>query len=128
MTTLAEIAPNCYRIFVEELQIEAKIGIYPAEIRSPQSVLVTMEVWTPRGGCDEKIERTANYDDLCDAARSVLLAGHVNLAETAADRILERIRQLPGVRAARVCCRKPHAVPGARAAGVEALWIAPEAA
>ncbi|MCG5030192.1 dihydroneopterin aldolase [Mesosutterella sp. OilRF-GAM-744-9] len=123
MTTLPEIAAGCIRIFIEDLRVEARLGIYPREINSPQTILVTLEVWIPRARLDDAIENTVNYDDLCDIARQVLQSGHLNLVESAVEKMLARLAAMPGVKAARVCCRKPHAVRGARAAGVEALYI-----
>lgn len=122
MQAFDDLTFTCRRIFVEDLQLEAKIGIYPSEIRAPQTVLVSLEVWLSKSDCGDSIQKTANYDDLADAARQALLAGHINLVETAADRILTAISRMPGVTAARVTCRKPHAIAGARAAGVEACW------
>lgn len=122
MSAFDDLALTCRRIFVEDLKLETRIGIYPSEIRSPQTVLVTIEVWLDKNDCAEDIRQTANYDDLADAARQVLLPGHINLVETATDRILARVCSMPGVQAARVACRKPHAVAGARAAGVEVCW------
>ncbi len=120
--TFETLAFECNRIFVDRLRLQARIGIHPWEIQSPQTVLVSIEVWTDRLPSDADISGTVNYVCLADIARQTFRK-HIPLVETAVAEILERLKRLPRIKAARVSCQKPHAIPSAESAGVEACFI-----
>ena len=102
--TLDQLSLTGNRIFIERLRLQARIGIHPWEIRAPQTVLVSMEVWTSRPASGDDISCTVNYVDLADIARQTFRR-HIPLVENAVDEILQRLKRLPKVKAAQVSCR-----------------------
>ena len=107
------------RVFVEGLALDAEIGLYPHERgrRQPLSVDVELRL-TPLAGAAD-IHATVNYETLAAKARALAEAGHVDLAETFAERLAAACLDHPRAIAVRVRVRKPEAIAGAAAAGVE---------
>ena len=107
-------------VFVEGLTLEASIGINPAERVHRQPVVIdvglTVDVTPPLDS--ENIADTVSYDDVVDAARRIVAAGHIDLVETLAERIAAAA--LADERVARVQVRvaKPTIIPEAKAVGV----------
>ena len=62
---------------------------------------------------------------LTEKIRAIVNHGHINLAETLAERIAVACFEDSRVRTARVRVEKLHAVPGAESAGVEIERTAP---
>ncbi|MCI5850483.1 MAG: dihydroneopterin aldolase [Sutterellaceae bacterium] len=121
---MADIAHDASlrRIFIENLRLLSRIGIYPREITANQEILISISVWVEKRPAEEDIGKTVNYAELAAIARRNASIGHIFLVETLVENIVRDIRALPGVKAGRVNCRKLHAVPGAEAAGVEEFF------
>ena len=60
-----------------------------------------------------------DYESITAKIRVLVASGHINLAETLAERIAEACFQDSRVNTARVRVEKLHALPGAESAGVE---------
>lgn len=79
------------RIFVRGLVLPVAIGVYEEEQGITQKVRFTIEAAvaagvSPRG---DNIEEVPSYDDLVNAVKDIVAAGHINLVETLAARIAE---------------------------------------
>jgi dihydroneopterin aldolase len=100
-------------ISVRDLVLEARIGVHAHERGGPQRVRVDVEadVVLDRPPADA-IRDVVSYELLAAAAREEAGAGHVDLAETLADRIAARCLAEPRIRAVRVRVEKPDALPG----------------
>ena len=107
------------RIFIRDLVLSVRIGIFPHERKAGQQVrfAVSAEVEPPRSE-PKRIEDTLSYDLIAEAIREVAGSGHVDLVETLAERIAARVLRHP--RALRVTVRveKLEIIPGG-AVGVE---------
>ncbi len=122
---LEDLALNCRKIFIRDLRLLSRVGIYANEIEQPQAVLVSIEVWVPKTPVGDDIENTVDYDRLADIARDAVQNGHTFLIETLVERMIGRLKTIPSVRAGRVNCRKLHAVRDAGSSGVEEFFLNP---
>ncbi|MBS0275843.1 MAG: dihydroneopterin aldolase, partial [Proteobacteria bacterium] len=68
---------------------------------------------------EDKLEKVVDYASIEQRIRAIIAKGHINLAETLAERIAETSFDDPRVKSARVRVEKLHALPGAESAGVE---------
>jgi dihydroneopterin aldolase len=60
-----------------------------------------------------------DYEAIANKIRALVATGHINLAETLAERIAQACFEDARVKTARVRVEKLHALPGAESAGVE---------
>ncbi|MGC1303565.1 MAG: dihydroneopterin aldolase [Caulobacteraceae bacterium] len=105
-------------VFVEGLALEAEIGLYPHEQGRFQPLSVDVELFltpAPVSG----IHGTVNYETLAEKARALASSGHIELVETFAERLAADCMDHPRAERVRVRVRKPEAIAGADAAGVE---------
>ncbi|MEQ1696361.1 MAG: dihydroneopterin aldolase [Hyphomicrobiaceae bacterium] len=82
------------RIFIDEMVMDCAIGVYPEEKGVTQQVAFTIEAYvapTVRARHDE-LSEVPSYDSVVmDAVKTVIGSGHINLVETMAERIAEKI-------------------------------------
>ena len=102
--TLEELQLSCRRIYIEDLRLLARLGIYPHEIAAAQEILISASVWVDKKPLGEDIENTVSYATLAEIARRIVRSHHF-LVETVVEEMIREIRVLPGVRAGRVDCR-----------------------
>ncbi len=96
-------------VIIRNLEVSMPIGIHPHERAAPQRLLVSVEVEVespPEAGAD-RIAATLDYDRICDFIRALPSAGHVELQETVARRVLDFVLSMPHARSAVVETRKP---------------------
>jgi dihydroneopterin aldolase len=107
------------RIFIRNLELLARIGIHGHEQGMPQPVRINVELEAEEKRAADRLEEVVDYEAIANTIRAIVAAGHINLAETLAERIAESC--LADKRVLRVSVRveKLHALPGAEAAGVE---------
>ena len=112
-------------VFVRNLELLARIGIHGHEQGKPQPVRIN--VWLTCDACaaDDKLETVIDYEAVADNIRAIVAAGHINLAETLAERIAQSCLDDKRVAKARIRVEKLHALPGTEAAGVEIERSAP---
>lgn len=108
-------------IFVEGLELPARIGVHAHEHRRTQSLGFDVEIEIGPV-LDDAIASTLDYDLVVDLIERVLAEGHIQLVETVAKRVVEALGAFPMVRYAEVRVTKPSALSKARAAG--AIWAA----
>ncbi|KWT69483.1 Dihydroneopterin aldolase [Hyphomicrobium sulfonivorans] len=113
------------RIFVRNLVLPIAIGVYDEEQGVTQKVGFTIEAEvaagvSPKG---DNIEEVPSYDDLANAVKNIVAAGHINLVETLAARIAERC--LADKRIVRVLVRIEKLERGPDAVGVEIVRSRP---
>jgi hypothetical protein len=46
--TLEELQLSCRRIYIEDLRLLARLGIYPHEIAAAQEILISASVWVDK--------------------------------------------------------------------------------
>ncbi|GAB4059553.1 dihydroneopterin aldolase [Uliginosibacterium sediminicola] len=70
-------------IFVEGLQLQAWVGIYPREQAAPQSVEINLTFGVPDAAAEhDDIADTIDYDKVVCRIRELLAEQHFNLLET----------------------------------------------
>ena len=108
------------RVFIRNLEVMANIGVHGHEHNREQPVRINVDLDVegiqPEG---DRLENVVDYEAITDKIRGLVREGHVRLAETLADRILNLCLADARVRRARVRVEKLHALPGAESGGVE---------
>lgn len=107
------------RVFIRNLEVLARIGVHGHEQGMPQPVRINVVMTANLDVEEDRLEHVVDYEAVATRIRAIVAAGHINLAETLAERIA--LDCLEDARIAKVCVRveKLHALPGAEAAGVE---------
>ena len=106
-------------VSIRNLELLMRIGVHGHEQGKPQPVRIN--VWLTgefEAGAD-RLEHAIDYEAVAEKIRAIAGAGHINLAETLAERIAAACLENSRVARARVRVEKLHALPGAEAAGVE---------
>jgi dihydroneopterin aldolase len=107
-------------VFIRNLEMLAHIGIHGHEQGKPQPVRINVDLAVREGEkVEDRLERVVDYDAFAGKIRAIVARGHVNLAETLAERIAEAALEDMRVVSARVRVEKLHAVAGAESGGVE---------
>ncbi len=103
------------RISVRDWPVEAEIGAFQAERGQTQRLLfnVVVEVRPPAGPLDDDVDRILSYDRITEAITDTLAAERLNLLETLAERVAERILAEPRAMRAFVRIEKLDRGPGA---------------
>ncbi len=123
---MARKAPGSLRtVFIRDLEVRARIGIYPKERRRAQRVIVNIAMSVQEGGRARRdhhgddIAGVVSYEDAVRATETIAASGHINLVETLAERIAEACLKDARVVAVKVRVEKPDIFPQAAGVGVE---------
>jgi 7,8-dihydroneopterin aldolase/epimerase/oxygenase len=85
-THVTEFNPAGDRLHLEQLELDARIGVTDEERAKPQHIVINLTIW-PNVGFDQlhdDIERTINYVELCRATREFAQSREWKLIETMA--------------------------------------------
>lgn len=125
--SLAQAERAWRHVFVRDLTLLARVGVYPAErdCEQPIRVSLDMAVCETKPDLGDDLANVVCYENIANGVRAVVGAGHVNLVETLAERIAAAVLADARVRRVRVRVEKPAAIPGAAAAGVEIERLSP---
>ena len=108
------------RVFVRDLMMTAKIGLHQHERLAGQRIRVNLDLTVADSGpIDDDYDNVVCYGGLVTGLRQVVGAGHVNLAETLAERIADMCLADRRVLSARVRVEKLDVFPEATSVGVE---------
>jgi FolB domain-containing protein len=85
-------------IFVRDLALIAMVGIYEHEKKHPQRILVNIDcaVQELGGPLEDDIRNVVSYEKVVKNVKSIVHDGHVNLVETLAEKIAEKVLQAQG--------------------------------
>ena len=114
---------NSTRVLICDLELLARIGVHGHEQGMPQPVRINVVLDVAAPPRDDRLEEAADYEAVANGVRAIVAAGHINLAETLAERIAEACLKDKRVTWARVRVDKLHALQGASAAGVEIVRV-----
>ena len=110
-------------VFVDNLTLQARLGVHPHEKAAPQRVRIAIQLSVvddsaPTSVGMDDFARVVDYAAVVRAARAVVESGHTLLVETLAERIAEA--SLTDIRVLRVRVRveKPDAFPDGTVVGV----------
>ncbi|HEX4893695.1 MAG TPA: dihydroneopterin aldolase [Hyphomicrobiaceae bacterium] len=107
-------------VFVRDLELMARVGIYEVEKRYVQRVIVSvdLEVVDDYDGVSDRIGDVVDYGQIVAAIRNIVDSDHFQLIETLAERIAEAALMDRRTISARITVEKPDAVPGCRSVGI----------
>ena len=106
-------------VFIHDLEVLARIGVHGHEHGKPQPVRINVWLTCKTSSEGDKLENVVDYEKVADNIRAIVAAGHINLAESLAERIAVSCLDDTRVQKARIRVEKLHALPGTEAAGVE---------
>ena len=107
-------------VFIRNLELLAHIGVHGHEQGKAQPVRVNVDLGVRRASdTRDRLDRVVDYEAITGKIRTIIAHGHINLAETLAERIAAAAFEDARVVYARIRVEKLHALPGAEAAGVE---------
>jgi len=116
---IADAALKITHVFIRNLEVLAHIGIHGHEQGKLQPVRINVDLGVRETAAGDKLEHVVDYEAITIKIRAIMARGHINLAETLAERIAEACFEDSRVLSARVRVEKLHALPGAESAGVE---------
>ncbi len=107
-------------LFVRELKIDTRIGIYDWERQVRQTVLVDLEIAgdAARAARTDRVESTINYQSVCQRLVEHVESSETELVETLAEAIARIVLDEFGASWVQVTVHKPAAVRGTRDVGV----------
>ena len=108
------------RIFIQNLTVNAIIGIYDAERVTPQTVVLHLEMSADiaAAAATEAIESTLDYEVLSKRVSEFIQESQFQLIETMAEKVCELIRHEFDVQWVKLTLHKPDALPGTIDVGV----------
>lgn len=115
---------HCRRIFLRDWTVEANIGVYSAERRGTQRLVLNLDVYvalsasTPR---NDEVHEVVDYDFIRAVVEKRIARGHINLQETLVDDIATELLRWPAVEAVRVSSEKAEIYTSVAGIGVEVL-------
>lgn len=107
-------------IFIENLRVDTRIGIYPREKAVTQTVEISLEIGTSTAsaGASDNIGDTIDYATVISHVRSDLGERHFNLLEALAEHIATVLIEVFGAQWVRARIAKLGMVPGVSRVGV----------
>ncbi|HXM00505.1 MAG TPA: dihydroneopterin aldolase [Rhizomicrobium sp.] len=117
---IADAKTAVRHVFIRNLELLAHIGVYGHEQGKLQPVRVNVDLAVEDAAViEDKLDKVVDYAAIDASIRAIVGKGHINLAETLAERIAQACFDDPRVKTARVRVEKLHALPGAESGGVE---------
>jgi dihydroneopterin aldolase len=117
---IADAARAIRHVFIRDLEVLAHIGIHGHEQGLMQPVRINVDLAVEDlAVLEDRLDSVVDYEKITQKIRAIVGKGHINLAETLADRIAAACFEDSRIKTARVRVEKLHALPGAVSAGVE---------
>lgn len=125
---LASAANHLRHVFLRDLILPARIGIYPHERTEAQRIRVNVDLavaedQTPRPegpmSVAEELARVVDYETIVGQVRAIVGDRHFRLVETLAESLAAACLSDSRVRTARIRVEKLDVFPDATSAGVE---------
>jgi dihydroneopterin aldolase len=95
-------------IIISELEVHSRIGITAGERREPQRLTVSLSLVPRHGftGLEDLIERTVDYNEVCNMVKTLAMTGERNLIETLTEEIVREVLERFDVHSVEVETRK----------------------
>ena len=108
------------RVFVRDLELMARVGIFEVEKRYVQRIVVSVElaVFDDYDGKSDRLEDVVDYGRIVAAIRTIVDGEHFHLIETLAERIASASLEDRRILTIRVTIEKPDILPGCRSVGI----------
>lgn len=107
-------------VFVTRLALEAQIGIHPHERQAPQIIWVSVDAAVAEQDMhsDASIDDVVCYEGISKTIAAIIADGHIDLVETLAEMIAERLMTDKRILQLRVKVEKPEAISAAESVGI----------
>jgi dihydroneopterin aldolase len=106
-------------IFIEELRVQASVGIYPREKAAPQMVELNLTFGVPDAAAEhDDIADTIDYAVVIERIRAELAARHFNLIETLGEFVVNLLFDEFGAPWVKIRIAKIGVMKGVRRVGV----------
>lgn len=105
---MTEFNPTEDRLHLEQLELDARIGVTDDERAKPQRIVINLTIW-PNVRFDElhdEINRTINYVELCRASRKFVQSREWKLIETLASDLSSELLDKFPIQAVEIELRK----------------------
>jgi dihydroneopterin aldolase len=125
---IADAGRGVRHVFVRDLVITCKIGIYDHEKAAPQRVRFNLDLAVDDhcSALDDDYSKVVCYEQIVKKVRGIAADGHVNLVETLAERVANICLQDPRVHSTRVRVEKLDVFEDTSSVGVEIERFAPQ--
>ena len=109
------------RVVINGLTLSARLGIYEHEKTVLQPIQIDLEMDVNTDPILDEIKSVVSYDFIIEKIKNLLEQGHINLAETLAEKIADICLKDPRVQKTQVRVQKLSAVPEAKGVGSEVI-------
>ena len=107
-------------IFIEEMRVEAHVGIFPRERAAAQTLEISLTFGVPDAAAkDDDIASTIRYDEVIDRIRQELGERHFNLLETLGEYVIGLMLEEFGAPWVKISIAKLGIMKGVRRVGVQ---------
>ncbi len=123
---IADAALAIRHVFIRNLDVLAHIGIHGHEQDKMQPVRINIDLAVEDAAAlEDSLDSVVDYETITKKIHALIAKGHINLAETLAERIASACFEDKRVKTARVRVEKLHALAGAESAGAASAPPAP---
>jgi dihydroneopterin aldolase len=123
---IADARRGLSHLFVHNLVLAARIGVYPHEHEAPQRVRLSLDLGVVDSGqAPAELAAVVDYAALTGRVRRLVQEGHVAMVEQLAERLARLCLEDPRVRTVRVRVEKLDAIADCAAVGVEVERLNP---
>ena len=108
-------------VYIEDLKINAKIGVYEWERKIEQVLFVSLDISADlaKAGQSDDLADTLNYAALAEMVQGLGVERHYQLIEHFAEILAARVLEAPLVNSVTVKIHKPAAIPLAARVGIQ---------
>jgi 7,8-dihydroneopterin aldolase/epimerase/oxygenase len=115
---------QCRRVFLRDVQIDARIGVQPRERHGAQRLRLSVDLFVALSASTPARDQLAggvDYDFVREVIRRRIARGHINLQETLVDDLSRELLERPDVAAVRVSTEKLDVYEDVGGVGVEVM-------
>jgi dihydroneopterin aldolase len=106
-------------IFIDELRVEAQVGVYPRELASSQTLEINLTFGVPdAAAAHDALADTIDYAEVIARIRAELAARRFNLLETLGEHIVALLFDEFGAPWVKLSIAKVGVMPGVKRVGV----------
>jgi dihydroneopterin aldolase len=107
-------------IFIDDMRVEAHVGIFPRERAAAQTLEISLTFGVPdAAAANDDISDTIRYDEVIERIRSELGARHFNLLETLGEYVISLMLDEFGAPWVKISIAKLGIMKGVRRVGVQ---------
>jgi len=107
-------------IFIDDMRVEAHVGIFPRERAAAQTLEISLTFGVPdAAAANDDIGDTIRYDEVIERIRSELGARHFNLLETLGEYVISLMLEEFGAPWVKISIAKLGIMKGVRRVGVQ---------